>query len=76
MGGSEEFAGVHGSGDYSHPDRNQLHKNDLRLLANSTEYRDGDGEHVGAMAPWWCHGQRLGSSLLWHSSALFGEWRA
>ena len=76
MGHGEELAGVHGSSDYGHLNRNQLRGNDPRVLANSTEYRDGDGEHIGAMAPRQRHGRQLKSSPLWHSSAPFGERRA
>ena len=46
MGGSKKLTGVRGSG---HPKTNQIRGNDLRVFVNSTGYRYGDGEHVGAM---------------------------
>ena len=55
MGGGEKLAGVHGFGDSGLLDRNQIRRNDLRVFANSMEYLDENGEHVGQRsmaAPW------------------------
>ena len=46
-GGGEKLAGVHGSGDSGHPNRNRTHEKDLQAITNSLGYRNGDGGHIG-----------------------------
>ena len=41
MGNGGHLAGVRGSGDSRHSYRNQIRCDDLRVFANSTDYRSG-----------------------------------
>ena len=47
MGDDGKLAGVHGSGDSGHPNRNRTHEKDLQAITNSLGYRNRDGGHVG-----------------------------